>query len=155
MIKKKISHENMRRRPDLLWNQMCRKQDLSNNKCRRPDFLTNAGSRTTFRTTFHTFNRGISFRRLLDLQIYFVPNPNNLVSQVLLCARRFHTLNRGISFRRLQILLISFWKRDRKNVFYKCSNSGQMFLRRKIFSDEIRNEVKSGNQAIFEMKSLD
>ena len=25
-----------------------------------------------------------------------------------------------------------------------------MFLRRKIFSDEIRNEVKSGDQAIFE-----
>jgi len=29
-----------------------------------------------------------------------------------------------------------------------------MFLRRKIFSDEIKNEVKSGDQAIFEMKSL-
>ena len=26
---------------------------------------------------------------------------------------------------------------------------------RKIFSDEIRNELKSGDQAIFEMKSLD
>jgi len=31
----------------------------------------------------------------------------------------------------------------------------EMFLRRKIFSNEIRNEVKSGDQAIFEMKSLD
>ena len=30
-----------------------------------------------------------------------------------------------------------------------------MFLRQKIFSDEIRNEVKSADQAIFEMKSLD
>jgi len=29
----------------------------------------NAGSRTNFWTTFHTLNRGISFRRLLDLQI--------------------------------------------------------------------------------------
>jgi len=28
-----------------------------------------AGSRTNFRTTFHTLNRGISFQRLLDLQI--------------------------------------------------------------------------------------
>jgi len=30
-----------------------------------------------------------------------------------------------------------------------------MFLRQKIFSDEIRNEVQSGHQATFEMKSLD
>jgi len=32
------------------------------------------------------------------------------------------------------ILPSSFWKTDRINVFYKFSNSGQMFLRRKIFS---------------------
>jgi len=98
---------------------------------------------------------GFHFEDCLISRFYFVPNPSTLRSQVLLCARRFHTLNRGISFRRIQIFLISFWKRDRENFFYKCSDSGQMFLHRKIFSDEIRNEVKSGDQAIFEMKSLD
>ena len=72
---------------------------------------------------------GFHFEDGLISRFYFVPNPSNLVSQGLLCARRFHTLNRGISFRRIQILLSSFWKRDRENVFYKCSNLGQMFLR--------------------------
>jgi len=71
---------------------------------------------------------GFHFEDCLISRFYFVPNPSNLVSQVLLCARKFHTLNRGISFRRIQILLSSFWKRDRENVFYKYSNSGQMFL---------------------------
>ena len=78
------------------------------------------------------------------------------MSQVLLCARRFHTLNRGISFRRIQILLNSFWKRDRENFFYKFGSNVPSLL--KIFSDEttwIRNEVKSGDQAVLEMKSLD
>ena len=98
---------------------------------------------------------GFHFEDCLISRFYFVPNPSNLVSQDLLCERSFHTLNRGISFRRIQILLSSFWKRDRENVFYKCSNLGQMFLGRKIFSDKIRNEVKSGGQAIFEMQSLD
>ena len=72
---------------------------------------------------------GFHFEDGLISRFYFVPNSSNLVSQVLLCARRFHTLNRGISFRRIQILLSSFWKRDRENVFYQRSNSGQMFLR--------------------------
>ena len=75
---------------------------------------------------------GFHFEDLQISRIYFVPNPNNVVGQVLLCARGFHTPNRGISFRRspdFRIELSSFWKRDRENVFYKCSNSGQMFLR--------------------------
>jgi len=69
---------------------------------------------------FHVENGLIS-------RFYFVPNPSNLLSQVLLCARSFH--NRGISFRRIQILLSSIRKNDRENVFYKCCNLGQMFLR--------------------------
>jgi len=83
---------------------------------------------------------GFHFEDGLISRFYFVPNPSNLVSQVLLCARSFHPLNRSISFRRspdFQILLSSFWKIDRENVFYKCFNSGQMFLRyRMIFKVE-------------------
>ena len=60
---------------------------------------------------------GFHFEDCLISRFYFFPNPSNLVSQVLLCARRFHTLNPRISFRRIQILLSSFWKRDRENVF--------------------------------------
>jgi len=75
---------------------------------------------------------GFHFEDCLISRFNFVPNPSNHVSQVLLCTRSFYTLNGGISFRRIQIVPTSFWKRDSENVFYKCSNSGQMFLRRKI-----------------------
>ena len=53
---------------------------------------------------------GFHFEDCLISRFYFVPNPSNLVSQVLLCARSFQTLNRGISFRRIQILLVFFGK---------------------------------------------
>ena len=65
------------------------------------------------------------FEECLISRFYFVHNPSNLVSQVLLCARSFRTLNRAISFRRIKIVFSSFWKRDREYVFYKCSKSGQ------------------------------
>jgi len=45
--------------------------------------------------------KGFHFEDDLISRFDFVPNPSNIVSQVLLCARRFHTLNRGISFRRI------------------------------------------------------
>jgi len=65
------------------------------------------------------------FEECLISRFYFVPNPSDLVSQVLLCVRSFHTLNRAISFRRIQILLNSFWKKNREKNFYKWSHSGQ------------------------------
>jgi len=71
---------------------------------------------------------GFHFEDGLISRFYFVPNPSNLMSQVLPCARSFHTLNRGISFRKIQISLSSVCKRHRENDVYKCSNSGQMFL---------------------------
>jgi len=36
---------------------------------------------------------GFHFEDCLISRFYFVPNPSNVVSQVLLCARSFHTLN--------------------------------------------------------------
>ena len=94
--------------------------------------LENRSSRFEPKISWISFSRGsgppliegFHIEDCLICRFYFVPNPSNLVSPVLLCTRSFHTLNRGISFRRIQILLSSFWKRDRVNVCYKCSNSG-------------------------------
>jgi len=124
-------------------------RDMTRSKERQYSFVTPVAG-PIFRPLSTRLIHGFHFADCLISRFNFAPNSSNLVSQVLLCAKRFFTLNWGISFRRIQILLISFWKRDRENVFYKCSNSGQMFLRRKIFSDEIRKilnlEIKQSSK---------
>jgi len=47
----------------------------------------------------------------------------------LCCAQELSTRSIHESDLKNEISKASFWKRDRENVNYKCSNSGQMFLR--------------------------
>jgi len=113
--------------PALLWSCMCHVPRM-NASCPTYECVTPVAG-PIFGTLSTRPIEGFHFENCLNSRFYFVPNPSNLVSQVLLCARRFHTLNPGILFQRIQILLTSFWKRDREKVFYKCSYWGQMFCR--------------------------